>query len=562
MWQNKINFIGFVLLSMTFVSCGSETSATHVDAGADSDVESVVYCEENFHVYNGNCVSCDSGMIREEGDFPEEGNTFCEPDACNVALGLSCDEFYQAYIKSSNSEKGDQFGFSIALHGDTLAVGAPHEDSEAAGINGDQDNNDFISSGAVYIFTRSGSIWTQQAYIKASNSDVVDCFGYSVALDGDTLAVGAPYEDSSSTGINNDQNDNMSEYSGAVYIFTRSDSTWTQQAYIKASNSETYDGFGFSVDLNNETLVVGAPYEDSSSTGVNSIPNNDFLNIPWNGAGAVYVFVRSDSEWTQQAYIKSFNPQSQDLFGYSVVIENDLIIVGSPSENNSERGIIYDPYEIEGNTLSINSGAIHTFTRFDTEWRQDAYVKASNSFYQIHFGHSIDVYSNEFIVGAPGESNALSEDYETEGFLSDSGAAYLFTSESEWIETRIKPSGLYEDNEFGRSVAIYGDRIAISAPYRAEQSLLENYNSARDRNFDGDIFLYSRSEDEELGWSHQMVIDSPFPKGVYFGYRLELYEDTLVTGMPYEDSSTIGINGDQEDRLSAQSGAVYVMILE
>jgi len=373
------------------------------------------------------------------------------------------------------------------------------------------------------------------------------------------LAVGAPYEDSSSTGINNDQNNNMDEYSGAVYIFTRSGSIWTQQAYIKASNPDPNDGFGFSIALDNETLAVGAPYEDSSSTGINSIPNNDISTGIWNGPGAVYVFTHSDAIWTQQAYIKPSKVEDFNLFGSSVSIEDDLLVVGEPFEDNDFNEITYDSHILENISLSTNSGAIYTFIRSNTEWRQEVYIKASNSYQNAYFGNDVDVHSNTFIVGAFREANYNEDSYNEDfyDFRANSGAAYLFaSSESKWIEhTYFKPSELYENDEFGRSVAIYGDRIAISAPTRTYQ---------------GNIYLYSRSEDEELEWNRQMVIDISILNGNdsssldrdHFGYRVELYENTLVSGMPHEDSNATGINGNQEDRSSEQSGAVYVMILE
>src|SRR5262245_6223338 len=100
----------------------------------------------------------------------------------------------QGYLKASNTNANDEFGYLIAFSGDTLVVGAPNEDSNAAGVNGDQTNNSSADSGAVYVFTRTGGVWTQQAYLKASIPNSGDQFGVSVAIDGDTLAVGAMNE--------------------------------------------------------------------------------------------------------------------------------------------------------------------------------------------------------------------------------------------------------------------------------------------------------------------------------------------------------------------------------
>ena len=127
------------------------------------------------------------------------------------------------YVKASNTGASDEFGYSVALSadGNTLAVGAVGEDSNATGVNGDQTDNSASRSGAVYVFARSGASWTQQAYVKASNTGADDRFGYSVALsaDGNTLAVGADYEASNATGVNGDQTDNSASDSGAVYLY-------------------------------------------------------------------------------------------------------------------------------------------------------------------------------------------------------------------------------------------------------------------------------------------------------------------------------------------------------
>ncbi|MCA3156455.1 MAG: FG-GAP repeat protein, partial [Burkholderiales bacterium] len=157
------------------------------------------------------------------------------------------------YVKASNTGSSDVFGYSVALSadGNTLAVGAYGEASNATGVNGDDTDNSASASGAVYVFARTGSTWAQQAYVKASNTGASDQFGRSLALsaDGNTLAVGASREDSNATGVNGDDTNNSASGSGAVYVFTRSGASWTQQAYVKASNTGASDFFGYSVAL-------------------------------------------------------------------------------------------------------------------------------------------------------------------------------------------------------------------------------------------------------------------------------------------------------------------------
>jgi hypothetical protein len=192
----------------------------------------------------------------------------------------------QAYIKASNTEANDRFGESIALSGDTLAVGAKEEDSAATGIGGDQADNTASSAGAVYVFTRSGTTWAQQAYLKASNTTALDDFGSALGLDGDTLAVGALFEDSAATGVNGDEADETAASAGAVYLFIRRDGAWSQIAYVKATNTESGDQFGFGVGLSGGALAIGSSSEDSAATGVGA----DQLDNSALSAGAVYVF--------------------------------------------------------------------------------------------------------------------------------------------------------------------------------------------------------------------------------------------------------------------------------
>jgi hypothetical protein len=188
----------------------------------------------------------------------------------------SADQFAQrAYIKASNTDSKDEFGYSVALSGDTLAVGAIGEASNATGVfpgtGGDESNNSAGSAGAVYVFTRNGVTWTQQAYVKASNTASGDNFGYSASLSGDMLAVGAPGRD---TGT------------GAGYLFTRSAGAWSQVADFTAAYPVTGDSFGSSLALSVDTLAVGARGENSAAVGI----DGDQTDVSLDQAGAVFTF--------------------------------------------------------------------------------------------------------------------------------------------------------------------------------------------------------------------------------------------------------------------------------
>jgi|AntRauTorcE11898_2_1112593.scaffolds.fasta_scaffold00326_26 hypothetical protein len=302
----------------------------------------------------------------------------------------------QAYVKASNTDEADFFGFSVALSGDgnTLGVGAPGEDGATTGVNGDDSDNSAGAygaiaggAGAVYVFSRLGGSWSQQAYVKASNTGLGDSFGASVALsgNGNTLAVGAVGESSSATGIDGNQSDNGAGGAGAVYVFGRSGNQWSQQAYVKASNSASGDRFGHTLALSaaGNTLAVGAPGEDSAARGVGGNQTDNSAD----GSGAVYVFTRTPGDWSQLAYIKASNTDRFDRFGQAIALSDSghMLAIGANGEGSAATGI--------GGNQNLNNaggaGAAYVFTRGGGAWSQKAYVKASNTASGDHFGNAI-----------------------------------------------------------------------------------------------------------------------------------------------------------------------------
>ena len=324
----------------------------------------------------------------------------------------------QAFVKASPDGPRDELGRSVALSADgsSLAVGAVREDSAATGVGGDPLDNSAVDSGAVYVFTRSGTTWSQQAYLKASNTDSYDYFGLSVALsaDGSTLAVGAPGEDSAATGIGGDQASNSAESAGAVYVFQWSGTAWSQQAYVKASNTDADDFFGDSLALSagGSTLTVGTPGEDSAATG----------------AGAAYVFARSGTTWSQEAYLEASNPGLYDQFGTSVALSADdsTLVIGASGESSSATGIGGD----QDDDSADHAGAVYVFTRSGAAWSQQAYVKASNTGARDHFGDSVAVSTDGVILAAsaPRESSSATGlgGNQADNSAKNAGAVYVY----------------------------------------------------------------------------------------------------------------------------------------
>jgi hypothetical protein len=466
------------------------------------------------------------------------GTVWLEVEDAGASWPITVDPTFaqQAYLKAFNTGIEDNFGDSVAVSGDTVVVGAPFESSNATGVNG-ADNDLANHAGAAYVFVRSGSSWIQQAYLKASNAGAEDDFGWSVAVSGDTVVVGAILEDSNATVVNGADND-LAEESGAAYVFVRTGSTWTQQAYLKASNTKIGLNFGESVAVSGDTVVVGSSGDGSNATGVNGPDNNlapgsgaawvfvrngstwsqqAYLKASNAGAGvsegfgssvavsgdtvvvgapgedsfapqsgAAYVFVRNGSTWSQQAYLKASNKGQNDVFGTSVGVSGDTIVVGAPEESSNATGV-----DGADNDLALASGAAYIFVRSGSTWSQQAYLKASNTGKLDGFGDSVAVSGDTVVVGAPGESsNATGVNGADNNSADNSGAAYVFVrSGSTWSQQAyLKASNTGKFDGLGSSVAASGGTLVVGAP--GESSNATGVNGADNDLADGSGAAY------------------------------------------------------------------------
>ncbi len=327
----------------------------------------------------------------------------------------------QAYLKASNTGADDRFGESVSISGDTIVVGARNESSAATGVNGTQADENAFQSGAAYVFVRSGTVWSQQAYLKASNTGggngastptvAGDQFGQAVGVSGDTVVVGAQLEDSSALGVDGNQADNGASNSGSAYVFIRSGTTWTQQAYLKASNTGSEDRFGLNVAVSGESVAIAATLEDSSSSGVNGLQGDNNTA----DSGAVYLFTRSGTAWSQQAYLKASHPGVSDQFGIGLSLSGDSLLVGAFIEDSGATGV-------NGNSADnsvADSGAAYLFLRDASGWKQKAYFKSWDPDPQDQFGRSVAVHSDTSVVSAFIED---SSSLGTSGNPNDNGA--------------------------------------------------------------------------------------------------------------------------------------------
>lgn len=491
----------------------------------------------------------------------EAGCTDSLPVAVEEAEGSISDAV--GYVKAAKPHALDLFGSRVALStdGSTLVVAADGDANAARGIDPEpRSSGDGIrqDSGAIYVFVRGlDGGWAQQAYIKAASVGEDDRFGRSLALsgDGNTLVVGAPFEDSAQAGIGGDGLDDDAPAAGAVYVFERDAAgRWSQQAYLKGSDTEAGDVFGRSVALSEDgdVLVVGAPGWGNSEA-------DDLA-----GSGAVYELVRgADGGWSEQARLQASNAEDGDLFGGSVALSADgrTLAVGAEWEDGSASGIDGD----QASNDMYDAGAVYVLGRTDDgTWSQQAYVKASAPERNAGFGGSVVLSADghTLVVGSPGETGP--------GVNSDgdanihAGAAYVLVradagrwSQQARLETTIP--GRFDG--FGGALALSADGSVLAVGARgedAEAAGVGDEPSNDDLEDSGTVYLFTRSEPE---WTRHAYVKAP-NAGVedQFGWSVALSVDgsTLVVGAAGEASGAGGVGADPSDDSRDHAGAVYL----
>ena len=425
----------------------------------------------------------------------------------------------EAFVKAPKAGGGDRFGSALALDssGTTLAVGAPFEDSAStgtfapsdAGYQTALDSNDASDSGAVTVYRRSGSAWSVEAFVKApvaGGDGFGDRFGSALALsvDGATLAVGAPNEDSASTGTVAPGDEGYqaaldsdgAKSSGAVTVYRRSESAWSVEVFVKAPKAGSNDEFGraLALDSSGATLAVGAPFEDSASTGTFTAPDGegyqDALDRGFaNNSGAVTVYRRSGSAWSVEALVKAPNASGRDQFGFALALSGDgaTLAVGAPFDGSASTGT-FAPGDA-GYQAALDSdgtaalGAVTVYRRSGSAWSVEAFLKAPKTGIGDDFGRSLALSedSSTLAVGVPFEDSASAGVFSPSGEghqaaldsdgARDSGAVTVYRrSGSAWrVETFVKaPVAGGRDDEFGAALALSRDGATLAVGARNE----------------------------------------------------------------------------------------------
>lgn len=447
----------------------------------------------------------------------------------------------QAYIKATNTGTGDQFGQSVALDGAYALVGANLESSSATGVGGDQTDNSFGNAGAVYVLQRTGPSWGHAAYLKASNTDAFDRFGGSVDVSGTTVVVGANAERSAATGVNGDDSDDSAPNSGAAYVFEGSGTNWAQVAYLKASNTEENDVFGYCVAIDGDTIAIGAPEERSDANGVDGDQSDNSVS----SAGAVYVFRRTGGVWAQEAYLKASDSDEGDRFGWTLALEGDRLVVGAPDE---------------GTPAFARRGVAYVFERTGTSWAQVERLTASNGDALDRFGHSVALSGDTIVVGAPGERSSSPgvDGDQNDNSIGNAGAAYVFThSGGTWSQQAyLKASNPGSSDEFGHALALANDMLVVTAHREASSSSGidsdQNDNSAF---MTGAGYLFTRTGD---AWFQEAYLKGP-DTDIFdvFGTDVAIDGTTVLIGSAGEDGSDVGVLGFPSDDGTESAGAAF-----
>lgn len=420
----------------------------------------------------------------------------------------------EAYVKASRPDKDDQFGWSAAIDADTLVVSALEEASNASGVNGNQVDNSLTKCGAAYVFVRSASGWTQQAYLKSDTPEAYDYFGWSVAVAGDTVAVGAP--GASPTGV-------TPAHSGSVHIFTRENGAWRKSMRLDPpSGGNVQDMFGASVSLQAKRLVVGSPMESSAQEY----------------SGTVYVYARDGESFGAPQKLKASKPAASGLFGWMVALDGDSVAVGAP-----QLDAIRPPRN--------GPGSAFVFALQGDSWVEQPLSPTPAPEVQATFGWSIGLSGDTALVGAP-RARASNDS-------TPSGEAYVFErSGGTWKQTKLLRAEVSRRSDFfGYYVSVGPSMLAVGAPGDASDSRGPQGDPSRDQApYSGALYVYGRQGGDWVRSAFLKAANGDGGDG--FASVIAGSGDTLVSAAMYESSASQGVNGDPNSNSLPHSGAVYI----
>jgi len=381
----------------------------------------------------------------------------------------------------------DEFGYAVAIDGNTAVIGARNADPNLG-------DGSIDGAGAAYVYIHNGRGWVLDATLAAKDASEGDTFGVSVAISGNTIIVGATGVDLEDEEADDDDKDDEFKDAGAAYVFSRGGGAWVQQVKLTADDPDDEDSFGSAVAISKGTAVVAAETKDLSF-----MPGTTLFDV-----GAAYVFYGSGKNWKQKAKLLPPDPWLGDYFGTSVAVYGDLVAVGATQ---------FDPVEESG------PGKVILYNRNGGLWSQEAYLEAENGRAGDAFGNSVAIYGSTVVVGAHHSDPRLGG-----GRVTSGGQAHVFTDNGdEWEETVLVAPGGGVFDQFGQSVDIYGDTIVVGA----DGATQAGEPSA------GAVYVFKKANGE---WTMQTrAVTEPAREDDLFGKSVGVYGNWVVAGASGRD---------------------------
>ena len=372
----------------------------------------------------------------------------------------------QTRLTAADGAGGDFFGFSVSMSGESVLVGAYSDDHPG-----------FVNAGSAYVFTRSGSAWSQEQKLVAVDGLASDQFGYSVSLSGETSVIGAPLDEPTGSAVGDNH--------GSAYTFTRSGGIWSLQQKLVAADALKGDNYGFNVAISGDTALMGAPTADVSSRS---------------NSGAVYAHVRSGTTWTQQRKFSPTDAAAEDRFGQAVALSGETALMGA----------FFDDH-----TGVTNGGSAYVYLRSSTTWSQQAKLVSGDVGANDRLGTAVALEGNTAVLGAPDQA------------LAEPGSAYVFTrSAGVWTQQqKLQAVDGASGERYGTSVALSGDTLLAGTPFQRS-------GAGEDA---GSAYVYVLSSGT---WTFQQKLSAgDGASSDVFGLSVAASGSSVLAGVPYDDTA-------------------------
>lgn len=387
------------------------------------------------------------------------------------------DNQLQSQIKellASDSSPHDNYGIIVTLSGDTAVIGIPFDNSRS------------FNAGSAYIYTRHKGAWIQQQHLTAKDSAPGDQFGWSIALQGNTVLIGSRLDDDK--GFN----------SGSVYVYTRHAGLWIEQQKLTAIDGSANDQYGLTLSLADNTAVIGAPFDD----------DNGF------DSGSAYIYTLKAEEWTLQQKLTATDAASGDQYGWSVALDGNSALIGARFDDDK----------------GFNSGSAYLYSLDAEAWLLKQKLTAADGSDNDQFSWSVALDNNTAVIGARFDDDM--------GI--NSGSAYVFTrSGDSWgLQEKLTASDGAPGNQYSWSIALQGDTVIIGNPFDDNKYRLSGSTYVYTRNVDLWSEIQKMTASKELLGDRYGISVALEGNTMLVGACLN-YEKGWLAGSPYVNTPCV-----------------------